>query len=472
MSSELAIASAEPCRSLRYGINTSCPELPSVPVCDNDLSAKKRVLLAHIHKDCSSTIRQDFFLCLARQPDESIRQLYLDERHIDWMSDVVLQHVLADLRPLIVPKLQTEKDVHFGPGATPGNKRGTVEVHRGETYQFAYFFRKTEPHTVLFKSRHFVTAPLRPEGVPKSAPPRVVDQNPQKKRLRTHVSIKQSKRKRAKTKGKDKISQSHLDEDEWSAEDSEEDTDDADLIPREPRPVRKQRRIITDAYQEDKNDVAEDTCLDVTMDSPPPEMDGGSSRDPVDQSSPAVKDGDADACSSNDQPNFSPDMVDIELVVEEEEKKPKPLLKLKYQSFPISGHCLCVVVEPWPPLPAETRLQTLGTSVQRGSLEPALLPSNGSIVAGQRAKTPLFFPEYDRAPSEAPFARQRTLPPVPLFHDAMSRAEDDDYSDDDLMNFSQTLNAAGHMHAITADDDDDMDGAILFGDADEIRELF
>lgn len=71
----------------------------------------------------------------------------------------------------IIPKLQAEKGVHFGPGATPGNKRGTVEVHRGgpyrtslaspmfvqlwggitETYQFAYFFRKTEPHTVLFK---------------------------------------------------------------------------------------------------------------------------------------------------------------------------------------------------------------------------------------------------------------------------------------------------------------------------------
>lgn len=30
------------------------------------------------------------------------QKLYLDERHISWMSDKVLQHVLADIRPLSV----------------------------------------------------------------------------------------------------------------------------------------------------------------------------------------------------------------------------------------------------------------------------------------------------------------------------------------------------------------------------------
>ncbi|KAI9574717.1 hypothetical protein HD554DRAFT_84576 [Boletus coccyginus] len=395
--------------------------------------------------------------------------LYLDERHIDWMSDVVLQHVLADLRPLIVPKLQAEKDVHFGPGASaPGNKRGTVEVHRGETYQFAYFFRKTEPHAVLFKSRYFIVAPPHPEVVPKPATPRLADRNLQKKSSRTRVSAKQSKRKRTKSKRKDKSFQSHPDEDEWSAEDSEEDMSDADPISRGPRPVRKQRRTIADVCQEEEEDddnVEDIRQDDVAMGSPPPEIDGGSSQNP---------DGDAVACDANDQPNLSPDMADIELVVDEEEKKPKPLLRLKYQSFPISGHCLCVVVEPWPPLRTETRPRSvgLGTSLRRGGLEPSLLPSNGSVMTGQRAETPLFFPEYDRAPSEVPFARERTLPPVPLFHDAMSRTKDDEYSDDELMNFSQTLNAGGHMHAIAAGDDDDMDGAVLFGDADEVRELF
>lgn len=93
------------------------------------------------------------------------------------------------------------------------------------------------------------------------------------------MSVKQCKRKRAKTKGKGKFSQSHLDEDEWTAEESEGDMDDAGPISREPRPVRKQHRIITDIYQEDDDDV-EDGVQDVAMKSPPPETGGGSLGDP------------------------------------------------------------------------------------------------------------------------------------------------------------------------------------------------
>lgn len=97
------------------------------------------------------------------------------------------------------------------------------------------------------------------------------------------MSTKESERKRAKTKGRDKILQSQLDEDEWSAEENEEDMDDIDdidLIIREPRPVRKQRRIVADAYQEHDDDDMEDMPQDVAMKCPPPESDGGSSRDP------------------------------------------------------------------------------------------------------------------------------------------------------------------------------------------------
>ena len=32
-------------------------------------------------------------------PNEPIWQVYLDERHVNWMTDAVLQHVLSDLRP-------------------------------------------------------------------------------------------------------------------------------------------------------------------------------------------------------------------------------------------------------------------------------------------------------------------------------------------------------------------------------------
>lgn len=34
---------------------------------------------------------------IEHSPTES--KLYLDERHLDWMSDQVLQHILSDLRP-------------------------------------------------------------------------------------------------------------------------------------------------------------------------------------------------------------------------------------------------------------------------------------------------------------------------------------------------------------------------------------
>lgn len=291
--------------------------------------------------------------------------------------------------------------------------------------------------------------------VPNSASPEPVDRSSQDKRSRTQESVKQSKRKRGKTKGKGTFPPNRLDKDEWTAE-IEESMDDADPIPREPRPVRKQRRIITDVYQEGDGDDEDVVLQDVAM-----------------KSSPFVNDGDAAAWVVDDQlSRSSPDTADIELIVEEEEEKPKPLFKLKYQSFSISGHCLCVVVEPWSPQRAEAKLRSvgLGTSI---SLKQSLRPSNDSVIGGQRAKTPLFFPDNDRVPMEMeiPFARERSLSSVPLFPDAMSGTEDDVHSDDDLMSFSQTLNAAGHMHAIAADDDDDIDGAVLFGDADEIREL-
>lgn len=125
------------------------------------------------------------------------------------------------------------------------------------------------------KSRYFVTAPLRPELVPKPTSPRLAGRNLPTKTRRKSVAVKQSKRKRAESEGNDE----HLDEFEWSTEESE-DMDEADPIPREPRPVRKQRRIITATCQEDSEEDAEDIYQDVAMTSPPPEMGGGSSKNP------------------------------------------------------------------------------------------------------------------------------------------------------------------------------------------------
>lgn len=159
---------------------------------------------------------------------------------------------------------------------------------------------------------------------------------------------------------------------------------------------------------------------------------------------------------------------------EEDVKKHKLALKLKYQGFNIFGRCLCVVVEPWPPIRSATRalsVMPLTNEALRGSsiAPPNFVPTNSK----QRDRTPLFLPELDRARSQtpAPFPLSRTLPPVPLFNDTTPESDDDGYGSDDLMVFSQALNAAGGMYIATADDDDEMDGAVLFGDADEVREF-
>lgn len=83
------------------------------------------------------------------------RQLYLDERHIEWMSERTLQYVLSDLRPLyavgcstrksgpsdtsvtvpssIPEKLQLERPHLLGATSTSGPKQfqSKVETSRG-----------------------------------------------------------------------------------------------------------------------------------------------------------------------------------------------------------------------------------------------------------------------------------------------------------------------------------------------------
>lgn len=164
----------------------------------------------------------------------------------------------------------------------------------------------------------------------------------------------------------------------------------------------------------------------------------------------------------------------MEIDVDEEEAKPKPLLNLHYQGFNIFGSCLCVVVEPWPPVREASRAPSVAPIFSNTPRAPSIAPpdfiSSGQRETMQREKTPLFLPDLDRGRSEtpAPFNRDRQLPPVPLFNDTVDQ-ELDNSDDDGLMEFSQALNHAGDHGATEADDE--MDGAIFFGDADEAREF-
>lgn len=93
-----------------------------------------------------------------------------------------------------------------------------------------------------------------------------------------------------------------------------------------------------------------------------------------------------------------------------------------------------------------------------------------AAAAGQRAKTPLFLPEIDgrdRSVTPAPMRRER--PPVPLFDDPQSDHDEDD--EDELMLFSQSIRNTGNARAGSVEVEDDMDGEVMFGDADEAREF-
>lgn len=437
--------------------------------------------------------------------------LYLDERHVNWMSDKVLQHVLADLRPLVLPKLQAEKDIHFGPGASSGRK-GAVDVHRGEDYQAAFFFQRTEPHNVIIKTRSFVPAPPPPSKV-NIPPPQLAKTTGSSGKRKSRASENKgaqaaSGRKRRKTKGR---SRAHSDDEEEEEEEEEEvislsDSDsETDRIqgafrktPATTRRSQRTRKVPLGGYREDVEDPVEispDESLDVEMAAPTEttQRDEVPTEELSDHDVPAmdhsaeilttVKQEDTErSLESTMETAFDSETVVITSepsrplieVDDEDDKKDKLALKLKYQGFNIFGRCLCVVVEPWPPIRSATRapsVMPLTNEALRGSTiaPPDFVPSNNN----QRARTPLFLPEFDRGRSltPAPFPRAKTLPPVPLFNDPTSDSDDDGYGSDDLMIFSQALNAAGGMHVAAADDDDEMDGAVLFGDADEVREF-
>jgi len=158
-------------------------------------------------------------------------------------------------------------------------------------------------------------------------------------------------------------------------------------------------------------------------------------------------------------------------IEDDEEPKPKLALRLQYQGFSIPERCLCVVVEPWPAMRLTSR--ALAVAPASSTRAPSVLPEP---AAGRRAQTPLFLPDFDREKSVTPGPSRLSnlLPPVPLFDDSERTGKTEmgtDYDDSTgLMEFSQHLTWTGDL-AGAMEDDDEFDGAVLFADADEVREL-
>ena len=136
----------------------------------------------------------------------------------------------------------------------------------------------------------------------------------------------------------------------------------------------------------------------------------------------------------------------IDLEVDSEEEKPKPILNLTYQGFNIYGHCLCVVVEPWPVI------RSMTTSLSNRSLAGSSLFQRQTSTPRDERSRPLFLPEE-------------------LQEDEISDGDSDSDEISGMMQFSQVLRNVGDSRAGAANDDEDMDGSVLFGDADEFKEL-
>jgi len=121
---------------------------------------------------------------------------------------------------------------------------------------------------------------------------------------------------------------------------------------------------------------------------------------------------------------------------------------------------LCVVVEPWPPLRFQSlELSAIPTTAGRA---PSVSPAESLVHAKrQQESTPLFLPNYDRGISQTPA-------PVLYHQDGWDDINDDD--DAQLLLFSQSVYTRENFQA-GVEDDDEMDGAAFFGDADEAREF-
>lgn len=158
---------------------------------------------------------------------------------------------------------------------------------------------------------------------------------------------------------------------------------------------------------------------------------------------------------------------------EEEEEKPKPLMQLAFRSLNMHDRYLCVVVEPWPPLPtiAMSRAPSVAPGTQT-SRTPSIAPPDfiPSIPEREETPMPLFLPDFDR----------RSATPAPIrfgsvFSTLQTMDEDPDplASDDNfgMLEFSQMLNSVAGENTAGVEEDDEIDGSVLYGDADEMRSI-
>ena len=316
-------------------------------------------------------------------------------------------------------------------------------------------------------------------------PPNSTDASTKKKTGKAAQKSTRKQKPKPKPRPRGKGKARALDDEEPIAV-SSEDEDEVEVLPAESLASRRTKRTRTVAAggyreQEEDEDMPDAQLPDNIMNAEQPDV--PESHDP---DAPVVPKSEEVEPSLSEIPHRDPSedvpleediepvpsAMDVELIDEDEEPKPKPILNLRYHGFTIHGRCLCVIVEPWPPLRSATRalsLAPMGVVAPRAPsiAPPDFVPSGGPA---QRERTPLFLPDLDREPTPAPSVpARRVLPPVPLFSENAEETGSDD--EGDMVLFSQIIRSVGDHPPGIADDEDEIDGAVFFGDADETREL-
>ncbi|KAF8525341.1 hypothetical protein JB92DRAFT_3087327 [Gautieria morchelliformis] len=385
--------------------------------------------------------------------------IYLDDKHVEWMTDYTLQCVLEDLRHVIGPKLRAENNQQSAGGSNA--KKGTVDVHRGDTYQFAYFFRKNEPHAVLIKSRKFVPALPVSQSLETPVVESAQLSSPQRRKRGAKPRASPTTSApgvRSKTKTRAKLSDS---DDEAIEEHGDQDPPELTQEGSTRRSLRKRTLLAGGYYETEQNDN------DIVM-VDPLQVDGdttGGSRDDSAMNAQNAEH-DSDAFDPDLEPRFSPVFNND---TEGHEEKPKLSMRVTYQGFTIYDKCLCVIIEPWPTSRDKSRARSVAPSLaQNPSVSTELREQTPMMLL--RERTPLFLPELDprRSATPAPLP-SRFLPPVPLFDENAEPREQEDFTDGGgMMAFSQALKSVAGERAGSADGDDN-EGEVFLGDADERR---
>ena len=358
------------------------------------------------------------------------------------------------------------------------------------------------------QSRNFVLDTRPPQPLPKPSEENIHTNKRKNRRAPREKASSESKpknAKRRKTQNRRELSEEDAEAEETPNEDEIDTALDAGAaaVLMAPRRSSRARKLAAGSYREDKEDgdTSDESTVEVSNsisdDTRQSAQVGASALSPqtIGAQSPTVmmmKDETEEAAlvdplsesvtsdvrveddTTLNTPQPGPEVV-IE-VEDDEEPKPKLSLQVKYQGFHIYGRCLCVVVEPWPPIRSASRAPSLAPPSAMMIRAPSIAPSD-FIPSGQRAKTPLFLPDFDRETTPTLVSSQQTriLPPVPLFNDpSPEEGYDSDLDADDdnsgLLRFSQTLSATAETNRMV-EDDDEFEGAVFFADADQAREL-